>query len=131
MIICCPQIFFKIYFFKKIFQEHYQSVKQFWIKIRTNILPALIWVLTVCKGYQQTARLTADDKIRSLQIKSQWTQNSILQISLFLLAIFWSPKGCTDFFTGSPGQVLGSLSADRETHVTYIIIGLDKQKFSV
>ena len=32
-----------------------------WIKIRTAVLSALIWVQTVCKGYQQTTKV-ADSK---------------------------------------------------------------------
>ena len=44
---CRLLTFFKINFFKKFFQEHYKSVKQF----ETSVL---IWVQTVCKGYQQT-----------------------------------------------------------------------------
>ena len=41
--------FYKINFFKKIFQEYHQSV---------NILSGLIWVEAVCKGYQQTTKVT-------------------------------------------------------------------------
>ena len=46
--------FFKIIFFKKISQEHYQSVQN-----RTKALSVLIWVQTVCKGYQQTINVVA------------------------------------------------------------------------
>ena len=50
--------FFRINFFKKDFQEHYQS--QFiWIQIRTDIMSVLIWVKTVCKGYQKTNKVPA------------------------------------------------------------------------
>ena len=71
----CRQLtFFKINFFKKLFQEHYQKVEQFGsnmsilILIRTlckgylkkNVLWVLIRVLTVCKSYQQTAKVTAN-----------------------------------------------------------------------
>ena len=30
-----------------------------WIQIRTDILSVLIWVQTVCKGYQQTTEVVA------------------------------------------------------------------------
>ena len=30
-----------------------------WIQIRTDILSVLIWVQTVCKGYQQTTKVAA------------------------------------------------------------------------
>ena len=44
--------FFSNYFFaKRSFQEHFQC-KTIWIQIRTNVLSVLIWVLTVCRGYQ-------------------------------------------------------------------------------
>ena len=51
--------YLKIDFFKKFFQEHCQSVKRFLIQIKTGILRVLIWVQTVCKGYQQTTKLEA------------------------------------------------------------------------
>ena len=40
-----PDVFLKINFFEKLFQEYYQSV---------NVLSGLIWLQTVCKSYQQT-----------------------------------------------------------------------------
>ena len=48
MIICRLLNFFKINFFEKFFQEYHQSVNQF-----ESIVSGLIWVQTVCKGYQQ------------------------------------------------------------------------------
>ena len=32
---------------------------EFWIQIRMDVLMVLIWVKTVCKGYQQTIKVTA------------------------------------------------------------------------
>ena len=52
MIFCGPT-FFKIDFLKKIFQEHYQSIKLF------VILSGLIWVQTICKDYQQMTKFVA------------------------------------------------------------------------
>ena len=52
MLFCRLLIYFKIKFFKKFFQEYHQSVKQL-IQIRPDILSGLIWIQTVCKGYQQ------------------------------------------------------------------------------
>ena len=43
----------KINLFKKFFHEHYQ----FQIQIRTDILSFLIWIQTVCKGYQQSTKV--------------------------------------------------------------------------
>ena len=50
---CRLQIFFKIIYFEKFFQEYHHS-QTVWIQIRPNILSGLMWVQTVCKGYQQT-----------------------------------------------------------------------------
>ena len=45
MLFCCLLFFFQNqFFFKKFFQE---------TQIRPNVLSALIWVQTACKGYQQ------------------------------------------------------------------------------
>ena len=41
---------------KKFFQDLYQNVKQ--LGPRSN-LSSLIWFQTVCKGYQQTTKVTA------------------------------------------------------------------------
>ena len=44
-------IFFKINFFEKFFQKYHPSVKQ--IGSRSGVLLGLIWVQSVCKGYEQ------------------------------------------------------------------------------
>ena len=46
---CRLLLIIKISSFKKLFQEHYQSVETVWIQIRINHLSVLIWVQTVCK----------------------------------------------------------------------------------
>ena len=40
---------FQIQYFKIIFQEYHQSLKQFWIQIRSDVLSDRIWVQAVCK----------------------------------------------------------------------------------
>ena len=45
---------FSIFFYR----EYHQSVKQ----IGTRLGPTLIWVQTVCKGYQQTTLVTNEFK---------------------------------------------------------------------
>ena len=47
LLLSSVDFFKKKNFLKNCFQEHYQSVKWF-----TSILLVLIWVQTVCKGYQ-------------------------------------------------------------------------------
>ena len=45
-----------------------------WIQIRADVLSFLIWVQTVCKGYQQTAKVTISKKIVEAppSIVAQW-----------------------------------------------------------
>ena len=85
-IIC--RLFFKINFFKKLFQEHYQSVKTVWIQIRPDILSGLIWFQTVCKNYQQMTKV------------STWRQrdkfDSAHPNSYFLSINFMSIQCCLD-----------------------------------
>ena len=61
MLLSSADLFFKTNFFKKLFQEHYKSVKQFGSR-STDILSVMIWVQTVCKGYQQTTKFAASKK---------------------------------------------------------------------
>ena len=58
MLLLSSADFFKINFFKKLFQEHYESVKRF----RSGSGPT--WVQTVYKGYlyQQTTKLSLQSK---------------------------------------------------------------------
>ena len=53
MLILSSVEFSKLTFSKKYFKEYYQGVKQFGSRSRRS---ALIWVQTVCKGYQLLAR---------------------------------------------------------------------------
>ena len=54
---------FFFFFFKKLFQKIISGIllkcQMVWIKIRTDNLSVLIWVQTVCKGYQQTTKVAA------------------------------------------------------------------------
>ena len=45
--------FFKINFFLKILSGVLSKCQTDWIQIRPNFLLGLIWVQSVCKGYQQ------------------------------------------------------------------------------
>ena len=52
--------FFKNSFFKKQYLSRKISECQTaWNQIRTDVLSVLIWVQTVCKGYQQTTKVAA------------------------------------------------------------------------
>ena len=52
-LVVCGFLFLKLTFSKKVFQEYHQNVKQFASRL---ILFSLIWVQTVCKGYQQATK---------------------------------------------------------------------------
>ena len=69
--------FFKIYFLKKFFLEHYQSVKWFGHNVYPDLGPNLF------KGYQQTTK----DAIARKELK-----NSIQ--SLFKVTYFTNPNIC-------------------------------------
>ena len=56
--VCC--FFFKIQFFEKLFLKYNQECQTNWIQIRHDILSALIWVQTVCQGYQQMTLVGKD-----------------------------------------------------------------------
>ena len=54
MLFCSLVIFFKInFFFEKILSGIPLECQTVWIQIRPDILSGLVWVQTVCKGYQQ------------------------------------------------------------------------------
>ena len=50
-------------FFKNLKLTEYQAV---WIQIRSDVLSGLIWVQTVCKGYQLMTKVaTSSDRVKS------------------------------------------------------------------
>ena len=53
MFLSSADFFSKSTFLKKFFQEYHQC-QTVWSQIWPNILLGLIWVQTVCKGYEQT-----------------------------------------------------------------------------
>ena len=60
----CLRRFAKINFFEKFFQENHLSVKQIGsrsgrAKFRPDTLSGLVWLQTVCEGYQQKAQVAA------------------------------------------------------------------------
>ena len=56
MLFCRLLISFKINGFDMFFQEYHQSVKQ----NRPDVMSGLIWVKTICKGYQHTSHVGKD-----------------------------------------------------------------------
>ena len=51
-----------LYFLKKILSGTLSECQMIWIQIKTDILLLLIWVQTVCKGYQQTTKVAASEE---------------------------------------------------------------------
>ena len=47
--------FFQNQLFRKILSGISSDCQSVWIQIRSEVLSGLIWVQTVCKGYQKTA----------------------------------------------------------------------------
>ena len=87
--------FFQNYFFQKILSGTLSEWQTVWIQIRTDILSVLIWVQTVCKGYQQTT-LVAASKLIFMENKAIYLTCEI-KFSLVakakqyhLLQCFWS-----------------------------------------
>ena len=56
------RLFFKIYFFKILFQENYQCVNFLDLDIRTKVLSVLISAQTVCKDSQQPTKARKEIK---------------------------------------------------------------------
>ena len=96
---CHLLTFFQINFFKKIFQEHYQN----WVQIRTDIMSVLIWVQTVCKGYQQTTKVATNRKRVSLTYGTVY-------LSLTYHTIYLSLTHCTVYLSLTYGTVYLSLT---------------------
>ena len=55
--ILCNLIFFQNLIFQKILSGLPSECQTVWIQFRPDILLGLIWVQTICKGYQQTAKV--------------------------------------------------------------------------
>ena len=51
--------FFQNLLFQKILSGTLWEYQTIWIQIRADILLVLIWVKTVCKGYQQMTKIAA------------------------------------------------------------------------
>ena len=66
-------MFFKINFLKKIFQENHQNVKQFG---PCSGPTSLIWVQTVCQGYQQTTLVGKELKPSHLGFFKEYLKSS-------------------------------------------------------
>ena len=58
--------------FPKILTGSLPECQTAWVQIMADILSVLIWVLTVCKGYQQTTKIiTSMERFKSKEGKDQ------------------------------------------------------------
>ena len=70
------QTFFKVNLFQKNISGILSECQTVWIQSRIDVLSILIWVQTVCKGYQQMTKVDASkEKIEDLD--SNWRPISI------------------------------------------------------
>ena len=67
--------FFQNLLFQKIISGTLTECQTVWIQIRTDILSVLIWVQTVCKGYQQTTKVAASKGRVGKILKAYWERS--------------------------------------------------------
>ena len=61
-----------------------------WIQIRPHILPGLIWVKTVCKGYQQmTTVATSGQRVNTEQLLDTTLAKTLAKDNLIWLQLFF------------------------------------------
>ena len=94
--------------FQRILSGTLSECQTAWIKSRTDILSVLIWVQTVCKGYQQTTKVTA-----SLERVNEEADHSLFpnMAYIFLFPVFdtLSPRNnCPCFPVPLQTPVVGS-----------------------
>ena len=58
------EFFFQNYFLEKILSEVSSECQTVWTRIRPDDLSGLIWVQTVCEGYQQKSLVDKELKTR-------------------------------------------------------------------
>ena len=64
-----------LFLLNEIFQKNLPGIpsecQTVWIQIRPDILSGLIWVQTVCKGYQQTTKVaTSGERVNVTQVNT-------------------------------------------------------------
>ena len=81
-VFCCLPIFFQNELFRKILSGKPSECQAAWIQLMPYIMSGLIWVQTVCKGYQQVTLLDKELKMKYLlqnilSLRRFWAQLSI------------------------------------------------------
>ena len=101
--VICGCIFFKLAFSKKKKKKKNSGIpsefQTVWIKIRTDVLSGLIWVQTVCKGYQQTTIVATSgesvkylDSLTPYHICSRIWTHPFCYLLIFLQIVGWMAK---------------------------------------
>ena len=83
-------VIFKITFFEKFFQKFYRSVKQIGFRSGPTFckMSGLIWIQTVCRGYQQAplvgkVNCKCEMKMNCKKIASKYTVNSEIFVRVY------------------------------------------------
>ena len=95
-----------------------------WIQIRTDILLVLIWVQTVCKGYQQTTWKVAASKERVKNGLPLWLTSKI-KCTVEACTL---PTSATNSFEKGPSTKCSSDSRDGSRYMSYMVTHLRKPK---
>ena len=71
--------FFQNHLFQKIISGTLPECQMVWIQIRTDTMSVLIWLQTVCKGYQQTTKVTTSKERVNQPITTWWYSKTCLK----------------------------------------------------
>ena len=82
--------FYKINLFKQFLQDCHQRVKHFGPRSGSEVLSGLIWVLTVCKGYEQTIKGTASGERVNVLAHSLCSISDMVQLDRNIIG--WARK---------------------------------------
>ena len=93
MLFCCLLIFFQNQLFRKILSGIPSECQTDWIQIRPNKMLGLIWLQSVCKGYQQIKVINSSNLViasffsmkRKTQIGYQQTTLGHKELTLSML----------------------------------------------
>ena len=77
MLLLSSADFFQSCLLKKILSGTLSECQTGWIQVRTDVLLVLIWVQTVCKGYQQTTKVAASKERVQIQLLVKSTCDAV------------------------------------------------------
>ena len=83
MLLLSSADFFKISFSRKIPSGTLSGCQSVWVQIRTDILSVLIWVQTVCNGYQQKTKALTSKELVEKTIENVVPNSFVHMMKLF------------------------------------------------